>query len=187
MPPQSHEKLIPSAREPRFPKSVRNAPGEFTVNQLPAGEYAFCTSAPGFLATCKWGPGIFANISAGQVVNLPQVRLEPSADLRIRLNDENGLYSAGDVMSGPNVIFGVRTKQGTFHKMTEVSRDKAGVDFRLTVPFDQALTLWVFSRELVLVDETGQAVDTSGPNGEFVVSQGSYGRTFTLNVVSVQQ
>ena len=90
-------------------------------------------------------------------------------------------------MSGPNVILGVRTKQGAFHEITEVSSDKAGVDFRLTVPFDQALTLWVFSRELNLTDEMGTAIDGTGPNGEFTIPRGTPSTTFTLNVISAKQ
>ena len=68
----------------------------------------------------------------------------------------------------PGLIVGVRILDGDdpgayrFHQMSPVAFDDEGLTYRATVPIDTALYLWVYTRELVIRDETGKDVPMKG-------------------------
>jgi len=155
--------------------------GGFLTPEVPAGDYQVCVEVPrgGFLDLCKWSPPIRAVSPAGPPV---EIRLTRGAEVRVRIEDPAGLTPTHNgLREVPRVIVGVQTETGAYHALRIDGKDKDGWDLRLTVPFDTALKLWVYSPDVELADAVDQRVDAArGLHIPFQVTRAENARQFTL-------
>jgi len=155
--------------------------GGFLTPDVPAGDYQICVEVPrgGFLDLCKWSPPTRAVAPAGSPV---EIRLTRGAEVRVRIEDPAGLTPTyNNLREVPSVVVGVQTETGAYHALRIDGKDKDGWDLRLTVPFDTALKLWVYSPGVELADAVGQRVDAArGLHIPFQVTRAANARQFTL-------
>lgn len=137
--------------------------GAFTLPPLPDGNYGICviSPVPGYEDSCRFDPGILANISQGRAPALADLHLKSGREIHIRINDPSKL--AVKTKSGPvPLIIGVLTVGTTFYAARLVSEDSIGRDYSITVPSGASVKLWLFSRTIKMADATGKVIDTNG-------------------------
>jgi hypothetical protein len=157
--------------------------GAFAALDLPAGEYLLCAEVPAaaYLDPCKWSTSLKVTVSAGTLA-MPALVLKKGVFLRVRVNDPAGLLPTQvGPMSAGNLIVGVRFGTGAFHAATIKNIDGRGRDYELVIPAGVPMSLWVFSRHVMLTDSNGSRIDNSGAMIPFQASPGQ-DQLFTLNV-----
>jgi hypothetical protein len=165
-------------------QAVANASGEFLVAGLPSGDYVLCARVPSapYLDPCVWQQPLQATVPAGG--NTAQnVTLTKGVFLKVRVNDSMGLLP--QVVDGPwtprKLIVGVKYARGAYQGAQDVSVDAKGHDYQLVIPAGEPFTLWLFSRDVALIDTGGKAVDISASQIAFHAAAGQ-DQAFTFTV-----
>ncbi|HUO27904.1 MAG TPA: carboxypeptidase-like regulatory domain-containing protein [Bryobacteraceae bacterium] len=160
------------------------ADGTFAVASLPAGDYLLCADVPStaYLDPCRWTQPVRVALSAGGI-STQTVALALGVFLRVRVNDPAGLLPK--VIDGPwtprKLLVGVSYANGAYQGATKTGVDSAGSDYQLVIPASTPFHLWLFSRDVTLVDAAGSAVDVSGSQIPFQAAPGQ-DQVFTYTV-----
>jgi hypothetical protein len=124
----------PGAKFAQFKTSVfTNANGSYSVTGLANGVYTICPHLPNstLLPTCLWQAAPTATVSGG-AATAPTIRLQPSADLYLRVNDPNGTRAAAEgKVAGAALMLAVRSPNGRLIPIPATATDAAGVDQHL--------------------------------------------------------
>jgi hypothetical protein len=174
-----------------------NAPIYYSVNSDSEGQfhtpvvqplrYYFQASASGLLNIGTWDRvGVVDVRDASPVRNLA-ITLRRAAGLVVRVNDPHNLFfhPCASPASCSNLIIGIRfgaTFQAFLGATAEPRDADGGIDYRLPIPFDTPLRLWVFTRDYFITDESGVPINTEGPNAVFTVPRDTCTKRFILNI-----
>jgi len=164
--------------------AVADAEGRFETEVLVPDDYSLRFSAdPGLLGSNWWG-GLAVSVRDGKSVRDLVITVSRAATLIVRVNDPLELLPAqGTQVWGNRLIVGVGNTTGAFWAATTGPRDTfGGFDYRLTIPYGLPLILWVFTRDFRVTDESGNALNTEGPNTVFTVPPFTCTKRFLLNV-----
>lgn len=162
----SGRNLVPAPGEAViFSQASTDANGSFLVSSLPIGDYALCVdvaTAP-YLNPCLWSSAVKVRVSALEI-SRPSLALKTGVFLKVPVNDPLGLLpSAPDgALGGSNLLIGVTFGKGGYHGAQRVGTDRNGRDYRIAIPVDIPLRLWVFSRHVILTDAAGASLDGRG-------------------------
>lgn len=160
---------------------VTRQDGSFVTPDIPEGDYGICVEAPGsgLLDSCKWSPVVKSAVPQDRPV---EIRLALGGEVRASIEDPTGFTPTyNGLREIPKVVVGAQTETGAFHALRIAGRDNDGWALALTVPFDMALKLWVYSPEVELVDEVGTRVAADrGVHVPFQVTRAAASREFLL-------
>jgi hypothetical protein len=145
--------------------TASRADGGFDFPRPVKGYYRICASVPGttLLDSCQWSGATVVNSADDADADLNAIVLRNGVQLRVRVEDpQNLLPRRNPLVAASNLIIGVLTGKGAFHAAAVASIDQLGRDFRLLIPKDEPLRLWVFSRHVRVADENGRIIDNLG-------------------------
>jgi hypothetical protein len=155
---------------------VSDAGGEFAIAGLPQGDYVVCADRPsgGYLDPCKWAnPLLVTSLAPNEVRSLGLFILPVGAVLTVRLTDATGLLAASAAGApGGGPVVGAQLSPGNVVRALVVSSGSSEVDYQVTVPYNTALGLWVFSRDLSMKDSNGNSLAREGAIIPIEVSPG---------------
>lgn len=183
--------VIDGARELPAPGEIAvhgevatNASGIATVASLPVGNYTLCAAMLGapFLDPCIWQqPVRVAVTDSGTAAEA--LTLTKGVFLNVRVNDSTGLLSRmpANTWISPKLLVGVVYGTGAYQAAPVTSVDAAGRSYQLIIPTDEAFSLRLFSSDVTLTDQKGDAVDVSGSRIPLQATPGQ-DLTFTFNV-----
>lgn len=179
-PPSRRVSLRPDER--LYSGSVRtDAQGLFSVLNAPAGLYRYCVLAEGYLDPCRWQQTPEIRVSPGSTANLGGITLKKGVVLSIKLRDPAELMKVYRSRN-PGISIGVLTPSGAYHPATLASEGAQEREFRITVPPDRQLDLWVHSLKYVIRDDVNSEVEARGKRYPFQANAGMapLSRGFTL-------
>jgi hypothetical protein len=180
-PPSRRVSLRPGER--LYSGTVRtDAQGLFSVLKAPAGFYRYCVIAEGYLDPCRWQQTPEIRVTPGSTANLGGITLKKGVVLSIKLRDPAELMTAYRSRN-PGISIGVLTPSGAYHPATLASEGAQEREFRITVPPDRQLDLWVHSLKYVIRDEVNSEVEARGKRFPFQANAGmaTLSRGFTLH------
>ncbi len=162
------------------------ADGTFSVAGVPDGKFAVCPTAPNtaLLPPCMWGSEIVATVVNGQPVTLPAIKLKPSVDFYVRVNDPRGtLASTQGKVNGASLHLAIRSPNGMVAPIPVTASDAAGFDYHLSVPPATNLFFIASSNTFSLVDASGAAISPQAGLNQMVnipASQPQYRQVITV-------
>ena len=154
----------------RAPQNVPvSSAGAFEAAGLPGGQYKLCAAAPeGYLITCLWFGAVDVILAPGSAATGKNILLRRGAVVRIRLDDPQSLLPAVETPAGERrAKIGVMSADGAFRPAAVRSRDSAGQDLVLTVPFDKPLRLWANPSQVAVRGPDGATILSAGPSTSF--------------------
>jgi hypothetical protein len=161
-----------------------DAGGAFSVSNLPPGQYMLCASVPGapYLDPCIWHRPVPVTVSAA-ATSVPNLTLEKGVYLKVRINDPQRLLpqTADGPLTPRKLLVCVLYANGAYHGAVNTAIDSAGRDYQLAVPTATAFKLWLFSRDIALIDANGGSVTANGPQNSFQAAAGQ-DQSFTFTV-----
>ncbi len=163
--------------------------GGFRVPGLPSGKYALCADVPSaaYLDPCVWAQPLEATVSANSKTSITVV-LTKGAFLNVRVNDPARLLP--HELDGPwtlrRLLVGVKYARGAYQGAHDIGMDSMGHDYQLIIPVGTPLMLWLFSRDLALVDGNGRKVSMPESNIQFLAGPGDQTFTFTTSKPGTQ-
>jgi len=164
--------------------STTDATGKHAAQGLPPGNYLVCVDVPAqpLLDPCRWGPAPpVVQVQAGQTAQL-NIPLQSGVFLQVRFNDPLGLLPATQTAADiPHVVTGVFAGKGGYLAASRISVDSSGQNYRMAIPTGVPLSLWLFSRHVLLADSAGNAVPAQGSRTPFQASPG-VDQVFSVNV-----
>jgi hypothetical protein len=155
--------------------------GSYAMTQLPAGNYALCVSAPGYLATCDWGLSHKVAIADGQQLNFGAIALAKATTVTIRINDPHQLVQSTATLA-PQFALGIVGYGRKFHPAQQVSSDSGGRTFQVDVPAGRSLDVWFQSPRYRVTNSSGTPLNSAGAAIPFVTAAGGLGPTITITV-----
>jgi len=155
-------RLVPAAREPTAGGIVTSgANGMFGAANLPAGRYWICVSAPTELYAdpCVWNSGKVAfTVGSGTTTPLSPITIYAGVRINFTITDPQRLLPASGPWLAPAAAVGVLTAGGDFRPAPVVSRSGNTVQATITVPHNQPVETWYFSRTLKFQDSSAKPV-----------------------------
>jgi hypothetical protein len=155
----SRHRLAPVPGELSFAGSVTtDEQGRFAAPPAPPGAYVLCLDHPagGYVDPCKWGgPVTVAGLAAEEARSVGSIPVRRGAILNIRLFDAKSLLPpCSDITTHCGVTVAIQSG-GAFLNVPVSSTDPGVRQFTVTVPMGLQAGLWLFSRELIILDESG--------------------------------
>lgn len=145
--------------------TTSRADGSFDFQRPLKGQYSICASLPGgdLVSSCQWGASVVVNSFDDRDANATPIVLRKGVQLHVRVEDPSQLLPKPNPLIGAsNLIIGVIAADGGFVGAPVTSTDQSGRDFRLVIPKDDSLRLWVFSRHVRIAAENGRVIGTTG-------------------------
>jgi hypothetical protein len=166
--------------------ATTSADGTFTLSGVPNGTFSICPLPPDDTAVspCTWSTEPRITIASGKAVSAPAIRLLPSADLYVRVNDTSGaLAGAKSKTPGDPISLAVRAPNGRVYPIPQTASSAAGADHHLHVPTGADLVFTAFSSQLSMADSAGAAISKqSGLAASVNIPSGQAQRTVTINI-----
>ena len=132
----------------------------FTIPSLPSGSYSLCLDNPPdlYVDHCAWNlSGAIFTVVAGANTALKPVTIIAGVRIHFLITDPQGLLpTAGPAEPAAHV--GVRSSQGAYRPAAVASRSGAVTELVVTVPHNQPVSSWLFSRTVKFNDSTGKPV-----------------------------
>jgi len=158
-----------------------DAVGAYAANLLPAGNYALCASAPGYLTSCDWGASHRATIADGQQLDFGVITLARAATVTIRLVDPLHLVPSVSRID-PLLSLGILDAGRGYHPARLVTSDSASHTYQADVPYSAPVNVWFSSYVYSIADASGKALDNSRTMFAFQVATGAAPPVFTIQV-----
>jgi len=194
--PAALVRAVASAAPP-FTRNTRSgADGAFQIQGLPAGRYSICVQVSGdaYLDPCQWnGSPSTVTLASGQAATGVSIKLVGASVLSIHVQDAQQILSqqTGDGRR-PDVTIGVWGPKGLYYPArasgsaasANLQGGIPGYTYRLAVPRDTALNLYVASRDLKLGDAAGVALPANASQQAFQHATGDPNpKSFTFRVL----
>jgi hypothetical protein len=168
------------AGAPPFTRNTRSgADGAFQIQGLTSGSYSLCVQVPGdrYLDPCQWnGNPTNVTVAPGPSAAVVSLRLEPASILNLRVQDAQGLLTQ-ITKDGrrPDLTLGVWGPRGIFYPAVALGAISSpgpqdgirGYAYRLAVPCDVTLSLYISSHDLQLGDASGAALPANASQQSF--------------------
>jgi hypothetical protein len=141
--------------------------GAYSFNSLIPATYKLCPNAPpnsGLIMTCAWAlrPPVIV-LQAGQHVSGNTIVMHKGTVLRIRVADPKNLVPVTDWMRGPtNLVTGVWTADGLFHRAHLRSGGNGNLEFVMAVPSQITLQPYIAGANLAIDAGSGAPVSPQG-------------------------
>jgi hypothetical protein len=154
-------RMVRAPGEPIFTGTVNSkADGILTANGMPAGDYVLCVHAPTDYQAdpCEWNLSR-VRFTVGQTgtTALKPITIWAGVKIHLSIADPRGLLPAGSELA-PTAVVGITSSKGVFRPAAVASRSAGTIDAVVTIPHDQIVTLWAFSRTVKFSDSTGRVV-----------------------------
>lgn len=161
------------AKRSGLPPAAKNvasgADGTFQIPGLASGTYTLCVEAQGdqYLDPCQWnGSPTAVTLTAGQTASSVTLKLTAASLLTIQIQDpQNALNQLTTNGRHPGLNLGVWGPMGFYHAHASggpapsvAAQGGSVYVYRLAVPLDTALSLYVTSQDLQLGDSAGAAL-----------------------------
>jgi hypothetical protein len=137
------------------------ADGTFTLSGVPNGTYSICPHPPDdtTVSPCNWATEPRVTVASGQAVTAPPIRLLPSADFYVRVNDTSGAFAAAQAKTPGNPIWlAIRAPNGRMYTVPQTAAAASGADHHLRVPTGADLVFTAFSSQLSMADAAGSVI-----------------------------
>jgi hypothetical protein len=148
---------------------------------LPAGNYALCASAPGYLTSCDWGASHRATIADGQQLDFGVITLTRAATVTIRLADPLHLVTSAKRID-PLLSLGILDAGRGYHPARLVSSDSAGHTYQADIPYGAPVSVWFSSHVYSIADASGKTLDNSKTLIPFQLAAGAAAPVLTIQV-----
>jgi hypothetical protein len=164
--------------------------GRFQTGPVLPSIYYYIAGASGFLDSGNWRlpdvPG-YVDVRNGQSISGQIIRLRRAAELEIRINDPQGLYFLPCATASlcSNLVVGFIFGHGAFQGAGNASSSAGGgITYRTSIPYGQPVSLWIYTKAYVMVDEAGNPVQL-GMNGTFTVPPGTCKQRFVFTITGL--
>ena len=139
--------------------AASGAAGAFRFDGLVDGQYQICAQVlqSTWLNPCEWGlqPPVVSISAAQSTVSVSMV-LKRGVAVPIRIDDPVQSLSQNEgKTSGAHLLLGVANDANAFRIAPVVSRDTAGSNRQIVIPFDRPVKLVAFSSFFLLSDANG--------------------------------
>lgn len=187
------------AGAPPFTKNTKSGgDGAFQIQGLTAGNYSLCIQTPNdqYLDPCLWnGNPATVTLASGQNVTALSLKLASASVLSIQIEDAQKVLSQL-TRDGrrPDLTLGVWGPGGLYYPARPEGSPAAGdlqggttsYRYRLAVPHDTALNLYVSSRDLKLGDANGAALPANASQQAFQHAAGDASpKSFAFSVLGL--
>lgn len=171
--------------------------GTFLIQGLTAGNYLVCVQVAGdrYLDPCQWNPAPAAvTLASSQAATGIKIALTPASVLNIQVLDaQKFLSQLTKDGRHPDLSLGVWGPRGLYYPARPVGGPSGAVgpqatistySYRLAVPLDTALNLYVASHDLKLGDANGVALPANASQQAFQHATGDNNpKSFTFSVL----
>ena len=144
----------------------------FTILGVPPGNYVLCAQDVGgtFLDPCAWsGTLVQVTVGAAQVQSGIPVLLKKGASVTVRINDPSAVVAAYEKQrTGNHFTLAIGGARGIVLSPPAVP-DSLGRSYKLLVPFNTPMKIYVHSQIFSLTDPIGTAM-------------GPYARAIPVNI-----
>ena len=162
------------------------ADGTFTLLGVPNGTFSICPLPPDdtSVSPCNWSTEPRVTVASSKAVSVPPIRLLPSTDLYVRVNDTNGAFAAAKGKTlGDAISLAVRAPNGRMYPIPQTASSAAGTDHHLHVPTGADLVFTAFSTQLSMTDAAGASISKqSGMAASVNIPNGQAQHTVTINI-----
>lgn len=140
------------------------ADGKFIFSGLPGGRYDLCAyGSQNQVSACEWkGSPVLQLESGGSLTGVTRMVLEGSV-ITMRVADPNGKIAVpqanGKIPPERRFFIGVSAGLGHYHRAEAISHGPAQHMFRVTIPKQMSIRLFIDS-DLVVLDSTGKRLGT---------------------------
>lgn len=164
---------------PPFVKRTKSgSDGAFQIQALGAGKYSLCVQAAGdrYLDPCQWnGNPTTLTLTAGQAASGVALKLTAASILNVQVQDpQKALSQKTKDGRQPDLTLGVWGPKGLYYpahgSVRPAPPNAAGAiaySYRLAVPLDTALSLYVGSHDLKLGDANGVVLPANASRQAF--------------------
>ena len=160
--------------------------GTFALSGVPNGTYSICPLPPDDTAVspCNWSTEPRITVASGKAVSAPPIRLLPSSDFYVRINDTSGAFAGAKAKTpGDPISLAVRAPNGRMYLIPQTAASAAGADHHLHVPTGADLVFTAFSSQLSMVDAAGAPISKqSGLAASVNIPAGQAQHTVTINI-----
>ena len=180
----------PKEGDPRFfGSATADGSGIHNIGGLPAGTYRVCARVPGqpYLDPCRWGTPPWALVRGGEVAKL-DIALAKGVFLNIRINDPLHRLPANSAASrfdSPRLTVGIVVGKGGFLAAERIGVDADGEDYRIAVPVNVTMRLWLHNRYFTMSDSLGKPLGSGSEAATFQAVAG-VDQTFVFNITGAR-
>ncbi len=173
--------------------------GAFQIQGLATGNYSLCVQAASdqYLDPCQWnGAPTGVTLASGQAATGVRISLVPASVLNIQVQDaQRTLSQLTKDGRHPNLTLGVWGPRGLYYPARLTGGTTATVSilggiatysYRVAVPRDTALSVYISSRDLKLGDASSVALPTNASQQAFRHATGDVNpKGFTFSVLGL--
>jgi len=189
------------AGAPPFTKNTKSGGnGAFQISGLTSGNYSICVQAAGdqYLDPCQWnGSPTTVTLTSGQNTTGISVKLVAASVLSVQVQDPQKVLSQLTKDGRrPDLTLGVWGPKGLYYPAHSSGSPTAAAgnlqggiasySYRLAVPLDTALNVYIASHDVKLGDATGVALAANASQQPFQHATGDTNpKSFTFSVLGL--
>lgn len=145
-------------------QTVSDKDGAFNLTLQQPGIYKLCAQSPesNYVNDCMWGyRNVDLDLTSTKKFEGVLIAVRRGVPVEVQIDDPNKKLQEFKKAGNSGVNIGVMTKGGLFHNMWQQSERNNGRKYRLVIPFDTDVSIYVRSRSLTLRDNNGRAYGQS--------------------------
>jgi hypothetical protein len=120
-------------------------------------------------------------LATAEAQDFGTVQLAKAASVTIRIDDPQKLLGTTNTIISPLVV-GVQELSGRFHRAWETGVEGRSRVYRVDVPYNTQLAVWLQSWRFLLSDSTGAAIDHWGARHPFLVALNGAPPSFVFHI-----